>query len=55
MTPLLKQAKDLGLNILSGLDMLIEQARPSFKAFYGQLPPIEADPKPMLIAHLKSQ
>ena len=55
MTPLFKQAKDLGLNILSGLDMLIEQARPSFKAFYGQLPPVEADPKPMLIAHLKSQ
>ena len=55
MTPLLKEAKALGLNTLSGLDMLIEQARPSFKAFYGQLPPAEADPKPMLISHLKSQ
>lgn len=54
ITPLMKDAKTRGLNVLSGLDMLIEQARPSFKAFYGVLPPAEANPKPMLITHLKS-
>lgn len=36
MTPLLQQAKDLGRETLGGLSMLIAQARPSFRLFFGQ-------------------
>jgi len=32
--------------------MLIAQARPSFKAFFGVMPPADADPSPLLIKHL---
>lgn len=53
-TPLLKQAKKHGLNTLGGLDMLIAQARPSFKLFYGIDAPQNTDVKAMLIAHLKT-
>lgn len=34
----LKAAEERGLKTVDGLNMLIEQARPSFQAFYGQLP-----------------
>lgn len=34
----LKAAEERGLKTVDGLGMLIEQARPSFEAFYGQLP-----------------
>lgn len=47
-TKLLKQARKRGLHTIGGLDMLIAQARPSFKLFYGELPPIELNPRPML-------
>lgn len=52
-TSLVQQAEQLGLNIIHGLDMLVAQARPSFKHFYGQMPPAEADPKPLLLKHLQ--
>ena len=39
MTPFLAQAQTLGLDTLGGLSMLIAQARPSFKLFFGQEPP----------------
>jgi len=54
MTPLLKDAKRNGLKTMGGLDMLIAQARPSFKLFYGAAPNAEADPTEMLLAALKS-
>lgn len=54
MTPLLKAAKTRNLEIMGGLDMLIAQARPSFKLFYGLAPKVESDPKEMLLAALKS-
>ena len=38
-TPLLKTAKSSGRRSVDGLDMLIGQARPSFKAFFGVTPP----------------
>ncbi len=53
-TPLLKQARKYGLNTIGGLDMLIAQARPSFKLFYGVDAPINVDVKSMLVAHLKA-
>lgn len=53
-TPLLKAAQDRGLATLGGLEMLIAQARPSFKLFYGVDPSQEADPTKTLLAALKS-
>lgn len=38
-TPFLKRAADRGLRTVDGLAMLIGQARPSFKAFFGVEPP----------------
>lgn len=54
-TKLMKDARQRGLKTIGGLDMLIAQARPSFKLFYGQLPPIELDPKPMLESILEGR
>ena len=53
-TKLMKQAKKHDMNVLGGLEMLIAQARPSFKLFFGQTPPMELDPTEMLFAALKS-
>ncbi len=35
LTPLMRKAQNRGLRTIGGLDMLIAQARPSFKLFYG--------------------
>lgn len=51
-TPFLKQAEKYGLAHLGGLDMLIEQARPSFRLFYGQTPPENFDPTVSLLKAL---
>lgn len=53
-TPLLAQAKSLSLRRLGGLDMLIEQARPSFKLFYGRTPPEDLNPRHLLLEALGS-
>lgn len=52
-TALLKEAKRMGLNTLGGLEMLIAQARPSFKLFYGVAPPNESDVRNVLISALR--
>jgi shikimate dehydrogenase len=39
-TPLLKQARMLGLTAVDGLGMLMHQAAPAFKAFYGVEPKV---------------
>jgi shikimate dehydrogenase len=54
ITPLMEAAQARGLDTLGGLEMLIAQARPSFKLFYGMLPPTDIDPTDMLFAALKS-
>jgi len=51
-TPLIKAAQAIGLSTLGGLSMLIEQARPSFRLFYGETPPAHLDPAPLLIKEL---
>lgn len=51
-TPLLKEARERELLTLGGLSMLIEQARPSFRLFFGKTPPPELDPSALLIKEL---
>ena len=54
LTPLMAEAEALGLDVMGGLEMLIAQARPSFKLFYGQTPPISLEPSETLFAALES-
>ena len=54
VTSLMKQAKANGMDTLGGLDMLIAQARPSFKLFFGRTPPMDSDPTHMLFEALES-
>ncbi|MEP3655927.1 MAG: shikimate dehydrogenase [Litorimonas sp.] len=54
MTKLMKDAKANGMEVLGGLEMLIAQARPSFKLFFGQNPPMESDPTEILFDALKT-
>ena len=54
-TKLLRNAKAAGCQTLGGLEMLIAQARPSFKLFYGVNPPSEPDPSEMLYKALKAR
>ena len=51
-TPLLKSAREKDLQTIGGLSMLIEQARPSFRLFFGKNPPTDLDPSALLIAEL---
>lgn len=47
-TQLLKAARGRGLKAIEGLDMLIGQARPSFRAFFGADPPDAVDARSLL-------
>lgn len=42
-TGFLQRAAALGLRTVDGLEMLIQQAIPSFEAFFGQVPPVGVD------------
>ena len=53
-TALLEDAERQGCQMLGGLSMLIEQARPSFRHFFGELPPKDIDPTEVLYAALKA-
>ena len=54
-TGLIQQAEEQGLSNIGGLDMLIGQARPSFKLFFGKTPPDDMDPSPILRATLNAE
>ncbi|MGB0907280.1 MAG: shikimate dehydrogenase family protein [Maricaulaceae bacterium] len=53
ITPFIKSGQERGLKTIGGLDMLIEQARPSFLRFFGTTPPHDLDPAPLLKRLLK--
>lgn len=53
-TALMRQAKANGMQTLGGLEMLIAQARPSFRLFFGKTPPLEFDPTERLFDALKT-
>jgi shikimate dehydrogenase len=42
-TPLVEAAKEAGLQLVDGLDMLVEQAAASFELFFDQKPPRDRD------------
>ena len=42
-TPLVAAARERGLAVATGLDMLVEQAAASFKLFFGADPPRDRD------------
>jgi shikimate dehydrogenase len=42
-TPLVEAARERGLAVVTGLDMLVEQAATSFRLFFGQDPPRDRD------------
>jgi len=54
VTSLMKAAQRNGMETLGGLDMLIGQARPSFKLFFGQMPPMDLDPGATLFEALRT-
>lgn len=43
MTPLLQEAQDRGLNIATGLGMLLHQAVPGFERWFGKKPEVDRD------------
>lgn len=53
-TKLLRDAEKRGCKTLGGLSMLIEQARPSFGHFFGELPPKDLDPTETLYSALEA-
>ena len=53
-TGLMKDAEANGMETLGGLEMLIAQARPSFKLFFGKAPPMELDPSELLFKALET-
>ena len=51
-TGLLRAARARGLATVDGLSMLINQAKPAFEAFYGQVPPETTDARAVALAAL---
>ena len=54
-TPLLKAAKEMGCQTLGGLDMLIAQAKPSFRYFYGKTPNENSGARDILLKELRGR
>jgi shikimate dehydrogenase len=52
-TGLLRAAEARGLKTVDGLSMLINQAKPSFEAMFGQAPPESTDARALALAALK--
>ena len=52
MTPLLQQAKMRGNTIVTGLGMLLHQARPAFNAWYGVMPHVDDDLEKLVLDQL---
>lgn len=51
-TPLLKQAEDVGFQVVDGLGMLLHQARPGFAAWFGREPDVTSELRAHVLAGL---
>jgi len=49
-TPLLEQAGAFGLRTVTGIGMLLHQARPAFQAWYGILPEVDSELRAKVLA-----
>ncbi len=54
-TDFLRRARSSGLRVVDGLAMLIGQARPSYRAFFGAAPPDTVDVRALALAALEAQ
>ncbi|TDQ61801.1 shikimate dehydrogenase [Maritalea mobilis] len=54
MTPLLQDAKDRGLNIATGLGMLLHQAVPGFEIWFGQKPEVDQALMDYMLAEIEN-
>jgi len=54
-TRLLRVAKKMGCQTLGGMEMLIAQAKPSFRYFYGQSPREDSNPTSILLNELRAR
>jgi shikimate dehydrogenase len=52
-TPLLKAAKARGLRVIDGLEMLMRQAAPAYRAWLGESAPVDAQLRGHLIAEIE--
>ncbi|MBV6634099.1 MAG: shikimate dehydrogenase [Alphaproteobacteria bacterium] len=53
ITPLLSAARDRGLTIVDGLDMLLYQAQAAFEAWHGERPPVDAALRQMMLDRIR--
>lgn len=53
-TPLIVMARELGFATVTGLRMLVEQARPGFEAWFGKEPPVTPELMEMLETDVKA-
>ncbi|MDB5491603.1 MAG: Shikimate 5-dehydrogenase alpha, partial [Micavibrio sp.] len=49
LTPLLQQAAGLGLPVVTGLGMLLHQARPAFKGWFNVTPGVDNELQDMVL------
>jgi len=49
LTPLLRQAEQKGFKIITGIGMLLHQARPGFQSWFGQYPEVTQDLKNLIL------
>jgi shikimate dehydrogenase len=50
MTPLLQNAQAKGCKIVTGIGMLLQQARPGFQVWFGQMPSITNELREKVLA-----
>ena len=50
MTDLLRDCEDRGNQIVTGIGMLLHQARPAFEAWFGVLPDVDAELEKRVLA-----
>ncbi|MEX0860674.1 MAG: shikimate dehydrogenase, partial [Cucumibacter sp.] len=54
-TPLLKDARALGLRFVDGLGMLLHQAAPGFAAWFGVSPEVTPDLRALIVGDLEAK
>lgn len=53
VTPILKMAQEQGIATVDGLGMLLHQAKPGFKTWFGQMPEVDETLRSLIIADME--